>query len=143
MKKLKSTVAGESLQTERMSNGKRKLLRTLELKICHQLFSIEKGFVTDYSSIPWFGRFVVHWSKVDIAGVIHDWLYKYGKVDGREISRSYADWIWRKTALSGSHHANGVQAWICWFSLRVGGCCAWRKYRKFNRFDSKQQDIEN
>lgn len=130
MKKSESAVISEALQTERLANGKRKLLRILELKVCDQTFPVEEGFETDYSSIPWFGRFVVRWSKVDIAGVVHDWLYKNGSVMGKEISRSYADRIWRATAVSGSHHANGLQAWICWFSLRVGGYFAWQRYRK-------------
>ncbi len=136
MKKTESDVLNQALQTERLSDGRRKLLREFNLKIDDEFFAIEKDFETDYSSIPWFGRFVVHWSKVDIAGVIHDWLYKFGKIDGTAITRSYADRVWRKTAKSGSHHANGVQAWICWISLRLFGFIVWRRYRK-------EQDLEN
>lgn len=132
-----------SLQTERLPDGRRKLLREFTLEIDEDLFLIGKDFVTDYSSIPWFGRFVVRWSKVDIAGVVHDWLYKNGSVDGKPISRSYADRIWRATAVSGSYHANGLQAWICWISLRAGGLFVWRKYRKEQSFVYIQQDLEN
>ena len=121
-KKRKSTVIGPPLQTERMPDGRRKLLKELILKVEGKEYPIEKGYVTDYSSIPWFGRFVIRWSKVDIAGVIHDWLYEKGSE-----SRSGADKIWRIVARSGEHHANWLQAGICWFALRLGAWCAWIK----------------
>jgi Protein of unknown function (DUF1353) len=130
MKDVNSTVTSGPLQTERMADGKRKLLRILDMQIGEDLLSIENGFETDYSSIPWFGRFVVRWSKVDVAGVVHDWLYINGMVGDDIISRKFADRIWRITAASGSHRANAVQAWICWMSLRIGGFLAWRRYRK-------------
>lgn len=124
MKNTSSTIISGPLQTERMCNGRRKLLRELQLQINEDIYTIEKGFNTDYSSIPWFGRFVVRWSKVDVAGVVHDWLYFYGKE-----TRSKSDQIWRIIAVSGDHSANPLQAWICWFSLRVGGFPAWKGYR--------------
>ena len=125
MNKRVSTIISGPLQTERMSNGKRKLLRELQIQIGDDTFNIEEGFITDYSSIPWFGRFVVRWSKVDIAGVIHDWLYVNGI-----LNRPEADEVWKVTAKSGSHRANAAQAWICWFSIRLGGLRAWNRYRK-------------
>ena len=125
MEKKVATLISGPLQTERMSNGKRKLLRELKLKAGEDIFLIEKDFETDFSSIPWFGRFVVRWSKVDIAGVVHDWLYVKGTTE-----RKTADRIWRITARSGEHHANEFQAWICWLSLRIAGWYAWNRYRK-------------
>jgi hypothetical protein len=67
----------------------------------------------------------VRWSKVDIAGVVHDYLYVNGGV-----SRAYADELWRLVALAGEHHANRFQARICWLALRIGGGPPWNKYRK-------------
>lgn len=120
--KRKSTVISPPLQTERMPDGRRKLLRDLVLLVEGKEYPIEEGYITDYSSIPWFGRFVVRWSRVDIAGVIHDWLYEKGSG-----SRSEADRVWRVVARSGKHHANCLQAGICWFALRVCAWCAWRR----------------
>jgi hypothetical protein len=97
----------------------------MELKIEEFSYCIEEGFETDYSSIPWFGRFVVRWSRVDIAGVLHDWLYVRGILSRRE-----SDKIWRITACSGEHRANALQGWICWVSLRLAGFIAWNRYRK-------------
>ena len=59
---------------------------------------------------------------MDIAGVVHDYLYRTG-----ELSRSDADKIWRLVALKGTHHANRLQAWVCWAGLRIFGIFAWKK----------------
>ena len=116
------------LQTERLGDGRRKLLREFVISVDDHVFTIpSQGYTTDYSSIPWYGRFVVRWSKVDIAGVVHDYLYVNGGV-----TRSTADEVWRLVALAGEHHANRLQARICWLALRVGGCCAWRVYRELD-----------
>ena len=125
----------KALQTERLENGHRKLLRTLTIKIDEQYISVPENTQTDYSSIPWFGRILVRWSKVDIAGVVHDWLYAKGKIVNEPVSRAKADEIWRQVALAGDHHANLFQAWVCWFFLRIGGWLAWNKYRKKDKPD--------
>ncbi|MCH9816714.1 MAG: DUF1353 domain-containing protein [Actinomycetia bacterium] len=113
-----------SLQTERLADGTRKLLRELIVRVGADTIVVPEGFVTDYSSIPWFGRSLVRWSRVDIAGVVHDFLYQSG-----QVSRERADEIWRITAMSGEHSANAVQAWLAWAALRVGGSGAWNSYR--------------
>lgn len=80
-----------SLRTERLSDGRRKLLRDLVVEIGGaDPITIPAGFVTDFSSIPWFARALVRWSRVDIAGVVHDWLYTTS-----ELSRRQADRLWR------------------------------------------------
>lgn len=113
------------LQTERQPDGKRRLLRELKVNVRGKVITVPENFLTDYSSIPWFGRFLVRWSKVDIAGVVHDRLYATG-----ECTRCEADTIWRLTALAGEHHANLFQAWVCWFFLRIGAKFAWNRARK-------------
>ncbi len=130
----KTKLISRALQTERLENGHRKLLRTLCVKIDTKYITIPKGTSTDFSSIPWYGRIVVHWSKVDIAGVVHDWLYAEGKLAKKPISRAKADEIWRQVALAGKHHASFFQAWVCWFFLRIGGWIAWHKYRQKDIF---------
>ena len=112
------------LQTERQRDGRRRLLRDLVVDVAGQQITIPAGTLTDFSSIPWFGRILVRWSKVDIAGVIHDWLYQTAF-----ISRARADKIWRLVAMAGEHHANAFQAWVGWFALRLGGWITWYRFR--------------
>ena len=113
------------LSTTRRPDGHRQLNREYQLEIDGVRYKIPKGFVTDFSSYPWYARLIVRFDKVDIAGVIHDWLYCKG-----EISRARADEIWRKVARAGARRANPLQAWLSWFGLRIGGWFSWRKYRQ-------------
>ena len=122
-----STVVGDLMQTERLPNGRRRLLRDLVVEVESERITVPKDTETDFSSIPWFGRILVHWSKVDIAGVVHDWLYLTGV-----YSRAKSDRIWRLVAMSGEHHANAFQAWVGWFALRIGGWIAWNRLREQN-----------
>ena len=115
---------GDMMQTERREDGRRFLLRDLDVEIGGDPLTIPAGTITDFSSIPWYGRILVRWSKVDIAGVVHDWYYQTGAT-----SRARADAIWRLVAMAGTYHANAFQAWVGWLALRVGGWIAWRRYR--------------
>ncbi len=128
-------IVGEMMQTERMDDGKRRLLRDLNLEIKGDPLTIPVDTITDFSSIPWFGRMLVRWSKVDIAGVVHDWYYQTGNT-----TRARADAVWRVVAMAGTHRANAVQAWIGWFALRVGGWIAWRNYRNKNKPETTPRD---
>jgi len=124
-------IVGNMLQTERREDGRRFLLRDLNVEIEGDPLTIPAGTITDFSSIPWYGRILVRWSKVDLAGVVHDWYYQTGAT-----SRAKADAIWRLMAVAGTHHANVIQAWIGWLALRVGGWVVWRRYRRQDTPDS-------
>lgn len=116
------------LQTERLRNGRRELIRNLVVQLGDgRTITVPKGFETDFSSIPRFARFFIHWSRVDIAGVVHDFLYWCPQ---KGISRTRADAAWREIAGAGDHHANWVQRSLGWVGLRVGGRWAFRKARK-------------
>ena len=128
-------IVGNMMQTERREDGKRFLLRDLNLEIEGDPIRIPADTVTDFSSIPWYGRILVRWSKVDIAGVVHDWYYQTG-----DTSRARADAIWRLVAMAGTYHANAFQAWVGWLALRVGGWIAWRRYRNQNKPDTTSRD---
>lgn len=121
---LPTRLVGGLLQTERQKNGCRRLLRDLVVDVDGLRITIPAGTLTDFSSIPWFGRFLVRWSKVDIAGVVHDWLYQTAFT-----SRARADEIWRLVAIAGEHHANAFQGWTGWLALRVSGWSAWNRHR--------------
>ena len=117
------------LRTRRLDNGKRQLLRPLVVRVTVgndlRTIVIPAGFDTDYSSIPVWLHWFVRWSKVDMAGVIHDWLYRSGGMDRRE-----ADLIWRDVALTGAQRASRFQAQGCYLvGLRLGACLSWCIYR--------------
>ena len=77
------------LWTERLSNGERLFLRPLVVNVNGRKITVPAGFITDYSSIPQLAAWYVRWSKVDVAGVVHDWLYVKGS-----MSKEDADQIW-------------------------------------------------
>jgi len=137
----------EPLQTERMDDGRRLLLRDLivglgyvdpELVPFHDsksgaaglgprnsqygtIIRVPTGFDTDYSSVPVLGRLVMgRWDRHDIAGVVHDWLYRVG------APRSSADTAWRTIATSGTRRVGPVRGFLGWAGLRLGG---WVSYR--------------
>ena len=102
------------MQTERLSNGERRLLRDLTISTDRGQFTVPAGFESNFSSIPQIFAWIVRWSKVDYAGVIHDFGYIEQTMD-----RETADWLWYQTAISGEHRANKLQAFICWSALRI------------------------
>lgn len=115
-----------SLWTECCSDGRRLLLRPLVVKIDDgYLITVPAGFVTDFSSTPSGVGWVMDWSKVDVAGVVHDWLYADGSLDRRK-----ADRIWKDIALRGQHSANGLQAWLGRGALLLFGWRAWNRHRR-------------
>jgi len=95
---------------------------------------IEVGFKTDFASIPRF-----FWRVLPPMGdgpkgaygpatVIHDALYQRGEVQGRPITRAYADGV-----LDEICKELGVSAWrrfLIRSGLRIGGWVVWRRYRK-------------
>ena len=137
----RSRVVGEPLHTKRNCDGRRILLCDLVINVEGTCIGksadvpeirISKGFKTDYSSIPTPLQWVVRWSKVDVAGVVHDWLYRDGRstLSGNERDkRKCADEMWKEIALSGQHRATCCQATICWLALRLFGCWFWHKHR--------------
>lgn len=121
-------LCGSLLRTERQPDGRRKLLQPLGVIVDGEQITVPKDTRTDFSSIPSYARFLVRWSKVDLAGVVHDNLYQEG-----ELPRRLADRVLRLVAVSGTYRANFVQAWIAWFFLRTFGYIAWRQHRKNDR----------
>lgn len=127
MAKTKVQILPGSLQTERLPNGNRILIRNLVVKLKDgTAISVPSNFETDFSSIPKFARIIVRWSRVDIAGVIHDFLYWCPQCG---ISRKRADAIWCEVAGAGEHCANKFQQYLGWIGLRLGGWIAYRKAR--------------
>ena len=84
---------------------------------------VPAGFLTDFGSVPAPARIFIKWSKVDIAGVVHDFLY-WCPQGG--MSRHRADMIWREVAGSGQQRRGPVRRWLGWLGLLVGGWVAYR-----------------
>jgi hypothetical protein len=116
---------GRPLKIVRTEFGMRKLISPLPFWVNGVRHAVPKGFESDLSSIPCAFAWIVRFDRVDVAGVVHDWLYFSGKT-----SRRKADAIWRTVAMLGPHRASPVQAWVCWAGLRLGGWIAWGNYRK-------------
>ena len=124
------------LKVERLPSGDRKLIAPLKVtglrtrltrevkaeggELTQGTVFIDTGFKTDYSSIPEKLHGFVRWSKVDIAGVVHDFLYR-----NTDCPRIEADAIWRELAQSGEHCAGRFKAWVCWVMLC--GFAGWSK----------------
>jgi len=118
------------LRTERLADGRRKLLTELTREACGVKIVVPKGFSSDYSSIPALARFIVRWSKVDVAGVVHDWCYHVGlQDDSGKPSKTLSDLIWREIAQRGESRANPLQAWVCWAGLRIDARGPWKRRR--------------
>ena len=123
------------LRVERLPDGRRELLRCLCVDVspngdgsCEPI-TVRKGFHTDYSSLPWGLRWLVNWERVDIAGVVHDHLYRTTP-SLTYRSRWEADLIWFRLARSGGHRANWLQAALGLAGLYLGACWvkpAWSK----------------
>ena len=128
-------VKGFELSVLRLSNGDRELVRPLLVKgfrtalpnlqvssgvILNGALCVHRGFVTDFSSIPTPLQWGVRWSRVDVAGVVHDFLYR----DTR-CPRAVADDVWWELARSGATHVGRCRAWLCWTILR--GCGWWNR----------------
>lgn len=124
------------LQTKRCPDGKRELLKDLKVEIVEGgkkiPIEVAKGFTTDFSSIPYGLRWTMHWSRVDVAGVVHDSLYRdnAAKPADTGMKRSETDRIWWDIALSGERHANSLQASAGWLGLRIYGWRVWNHYKK-------------
>lgn len=119
-----------SILAEDLDNGTDVLRRALTYCIDGVRYEASKGFITDYSSVPYFARPIVRFDRTRSAGIIHDKLYQTGKNNGEKISRWASDMAWRRIAQYGTNHANFAQAWSLWLGLRIGGWVTWRKYRK-------------
>jgi hypothetical protein len=117
------------LRTERIHEGvyagQRRLTDDLVVRCRGHVIAVPLGYITDFSSIPRFARFVVRFDKVDVAGTVHDWLFEAGTLnDLREVNL-----IWRDIAMYGEYAANKFQAYACWAGLSVGSKPQWDKYR--------------
>ncbi|QDV50652.1 DUF1353 domain-containing protein [Gimesia fumaroli] len=122
------TLVSGPLQTERLADGSRRLLRHLVVNVHGKEIMVPSNYITDSRSLPGLSQLLTDCSRVDLAGVIHDRLYETS-----QFTRCETDTIWRLVARSGSSRANWLQAWWGWFLIRLGARFAWDRERKKNR----------
>ena len=119
------------LRVKRLSNGSRQLVRKLVVDVSGTtapcLVTVPDGSPTDYSSLPWGFRWLINWSRVDVAGVVHDHLYRKYPEDPRFPSRWTMDVVWFRIARSGQHRANWLQACLGLAGIVLGGWWTIRK----------------
>ena len=119
------------LKTKRLPDGDRELLGPLKVErllselprlnvasgdVCNGRITINSGFISDFSSIPTPLHWVVGWSQVDVAGVVHDFLYR-----DTACPRAVADDVWLELARSGAVGVGRCRARLCWTILRGFG----------------------
>ena len=84
---------------------------------------VPKNFLTDLSSVPWWGRWLV--SRVGPhleASIVHDWLYvawQHDKRDATEEMRGFADDVFR-VAMEEAN-VKGWRIWLIYQAVHFGG----------------------
>lgn len=78
-------------------------------------YKVPKGFVTDFASVPWYGRAAADTENSIEAAILHDWLYAVGE-DGL---RKEADQIFLEELKANG--VNSVARSIMHRSVRLGG----------------------
>ena len=110
-------ISSGPLQVERLDDGRRRLLRELRYEVhgADDPIIVPKGFETDFSSDP-IG--LLDWSKVDVAGVVHDYLYQNPE---QLRSRWREDVIWFKIARAGKWKTSLFPACLGFLGLVLFG----------------------
>lgn len=101
---------------------------------------IEKGFITDFASIPWgFRNLYDPTGYLLLAALIHDHLYQFGgyyelfaslpyELFFIHVDRRRSDLMFRRVA-NIEHPSRRTETIVAYRTLRVGGGSTWDKYR--------------
>lgn len=114
-----------------------RVLESFTYRLCEpdgvQFVHIERGFITDFASMPLNIIFRSPGGKWDKPAVVHDCLYKTGhvSVDGRPeprpITRGEADSIFLEAMEVAG--VDWLRRRIIYAGVRVGGWRAWKEHR--------------
>ena len=126
------------LKVKRLPSGERRVIGPLKVRnfatelpelentpfgsVLDGTITVDAGFVTDFSSVPTPLHWVVGWEQVDVAGVVHDFLYRV------DYDRTIADDVWLELARSGETGVGRCRSELCWAVLR--GLASWTKKTK-------------
>lgn len=134
-----ATRVSDLLRVDRLDTGERRLVRDLVIDLGvdvgaedgtypgftvsgdgNTVVTVPAGFVTDFSSIPSWARFLYRFDTVDLAGCCHDLAYRVG------VPRHVSDDVWLIVATSGTSRVGGLRGRLGWLGLRIGGKFAYR-----------------
>ena len=118
-----------------ISSRKWEIAEDWQFKLNTHEYVIPAGFVFDGASIPkFFWSYLSPTGVLLMPGLIHDWVYKYTKlnrVDGNKsltMNQKDCDILFRDLAIA----INGftVINWAAYYILRAFGWVAWNSHRK-------------
>ncbi|MFA5187026.1 MAG: DUF1353 domain-containing protein [Patescibacteria group bacterium] len=127
-----------------LQNGNLRLVEDWPVRYGDMGFVVPAGFISDGNSVPVIFRGLVpQFGRNTLAGIIHDWLYKSGKVivtpgNVVTISRRQADVI--RLDVCNWCGVSVRQRLASYLGLRIGGGFAWRKSRRI-RTDHRSRDF--
>lgn len=107
----------------------RRLLNDVVVLIDGQPLVIPAGFLTDGASVPrgmW--NIIPPFGRYNKASLLHDYLYKTGRMNMAWITRKQADDIF--LAAMGALDVSTWQQWAMWAGVRIGAFPAWNGYRR-------------
>lgn len=96
--------------------------------VAHATITVDAGFTTDFNSQPRVLWNVLPPTEYGESAVLHDDLYREGKLNGVVIDRELADRVHREFLIW-----RGAPKWkvgAYFYGLRLGGWLVWRRYRK-------------
>ena len=143
---MENQIEFEEPQVKILQNGNLKLTADWHVRYGIWWFVVPAGFISDGNSVPPEFRFIVpQFGRSTLSGIIHDWLYRSGKVfvvnNGQsivmDITRRQADIV---RADIGSWC--GVGRWertAGFVGLRIGGRRTWNQYTAIRK---KHHDID-
>ena len=110
------------LANPKLDDGRWKLTAPLiySSSLANQVFTVPKGFVTDFASVPRLPIvFALFGDTSHEAATVHDWLYST-----KPVNRKVADAILREAS-----KASGIPAWRrwpMWLGVRLFGGSFWK-----------------
>lgn len=117
----------------RMTGGRRRLLAPLRFEYRGKEYEIPEGFTTDYSSWPKWLPWGPRWDRIDLAGIIHDWLWKHAHWPEDEARVGYwkGNKVWYDVARAGDGETSAGPFWsvVGYAGLTLGGWWSWARYR--------------
>lgn len=126
------------LDVRRLKSGRRMLLDDFVCLFDGKRRTLPQGFDSDYSSwkgwIPGPG-----WERIDVAGLWHDWIWRFGylgiELDAEPIGFWEGNKIWWQIARHGTDEtsAGPIASGAGYLGLTAGGWVSWLRYRRTRR----------
>lgn len=90
-----------------------------EVKRTGQMITVPAGFVTDFASVPWYGRWFINvLGKHSIPAIVHDYLYWE-----QRCTRDEADAILQEAM--GEYSSSSIDQTVVFYAVKYGAQSAW------------------